>query len=692
MDKNQINNKGGNGPKMNMPRFNMNWIYLVAILALGLLYLSSGGTENSSIAKTVTYSDFKAMVSNGYASKIVVNKTQSNLKMYVKPEHIRDVFKQGAQQTGANPYVEVEFGSIDQVEEFISKAKEDKVFTGDYSFDNHRENEIFGTLLYNLLPILFIVGLWIFFMRRMGGGGMGAGGGVFSVGKSKAKMYEKGGDLGITFKDVAGQAGAKQEIQEIVDFLKNPQKYTELGGKIPKGALLVGPPGTGKTLLAKAVAGEAGVPFFSMSGSDFVEMFVGVGASRVRDLFQQAKQKSPCIIFIDEIDAVGRARSKNPAMGGNDERENTLNALLTEMDGFGTNSGVIILAATNRADMLDSALLRAGRFDRQIHVDLPDLNERKEVFKVHLKPLKTDDSVDIDFLARQTPGFSGADIANVCNEAALIAARHNSQTVKKQDFLDAVDRIIGGLEKKTKVMTESEKRSIAIHEAGHATISWFTEFANPLVKVSIVPRGQALGAAWYLPEERVLQTKEAMLDEMCSLLGGRAAEELFIGHISTGAMNDLERTTKQAYGMIAFAGMSDKLPNICYYNNAEYQFQKPYSETTAKIMDDEVLRMINEQYERAKKILTEHKEGHAQLAQLLIDREVIFAEDVEKIFGKRPWTSRAEELLEAQMKADAERMAEERAKELELKNEHESSESNESNDSSESSESGGSNS
>jgi len=456
-------------------------------------------------------------------------------------------------------------------------------------------------------------------------------------------------------------------MQEIVDFLKNPQKYTDLGGKIPKGALLVGPPGTGKTLLAKAVAGEAGVPFFSMSGSDFVEMFVGVGASRVRDLFEQAKQKAPCIIFIDEIDAVGRARSKNPAMGGNDERENTLNALLTEMDGFGTNSGIITLAATNRADMLDSALLRAGRFDRQIHVDLPDLNERKEVFHVHLKPLKLADDVDVDFLARQTPGFSGADIANVCNEAALIAARFNREKVGKQDFLDAVDRIIGGLEKKTKVMTESEKRSIAIHEAGHATISWFTEFANPLVKVSIVPRGQALGAAWYLPEERVLQTKEAMLDEMCSLLGGRAAEELFVGHISTGAMNDLERTTKQAYGMIAYAGMSEKLPNVCFYNNAEYQFQRPYSEATAKLMDDEVLRMINEQYERAKQILTEHRDGHAQLAQLLVEREVIFAEDVERIFGKRPWTSRAEELLEDQMRADAERMAEERARQLEDK-------------------------
>ena len=667
MDNNQTNNSnGGNDPKMNMPRFNMNWIYAIAIAALALLYFSSGGPQNSSVAKHATYSDFKAMVAKGYAQKIVVNKTQSTLKMYVKPEHIRDVFHQGAQQTGANPYVEVEFGSVDQVEKFVEEAKDAKTFSGEFSYENKRESEMFNMLLYNILPFVIIIGAWIFFMRRMGGGGMGMGGAnVFSVGKSKAKMYEKGGDLGITFKDVAGQAGAKQEIQEIVEFLKNPQKYTDLGGKIPKGALLVGPPGTGKTLLAKAVAGEAGVPFFSMSGSDFVEMFVGVGASRVRDLFQQAKAKSPCIIFIDEIDAVGRARSKNPAMGGNDERENTLNALLTEMDGFGTNSGVIILAATNRADMLDSALLRAGRFDRQIHVDLPDLNERKEVFRVHLKPLKIDESVDIDFLARQTPGFSGADIANVCNEAALIAARHDKPQVGKQDFLDAVDRIIGGLEKKTKVMTQQEKRSIAIHEAGHATISWFTEFANPLVKVSIVPRGQALGAAWYLPEERVLQTKEAMLDEMCSLLGGRAAEELFIGTISTGAMNDLERTTKQAYGMIAFAGMSDKLPNICYYNNAEYQFQKPYSETTAKIMDDEVLRMINEQYERAKKILTEHKEGHAKLAQLLIDREVIFAEDVERIFGKRPWTSRAEELLEAQMRADAERMAEERAKELE---------------------------
>ena len=648
-----------------MPRFNMNWIYGLVILTLALLYFTQG-SEQSSVRTETSYSDFKVMVMKGYADKIVVNKYSNTLEMYVKPEHIRDVFHQGVQQTGKSPTVTVAIGSVDQVEQFVNQAREEQKFSGKFSYDNSKGNEFFSSLLMNVLFFAGIIFVWMFLMRRMGGSGASIGGaGIFNVGKSKAQMYEKGGDLGITFKDVAGQAGAKQEMQEIVDFLKNPQKYTELGGKIPKGALLVGPPGTGKTLLAKAVAGEAGVPFFSMSGSDFVEMFVGVGASRVRDLFSQAKEKSPCIIFIDEIDAVGRARSKNPAMGGNDERENTLNALLTEMDGFGTNSGVIILAATNRADMLDSALLRAGRFDRQIHVDLPDLNERKEVFAVHLKPLKLDDTVDVDFLARQTPGFSGADIANVCNEAALIAARHDSQTVGKQDFLDAVDRIIGGLEKKTKVMTQAEKRSIAIHEAGHATISWFTEFANPLVKVSIVPRGQALGAAWYLPEERVLQTKEAMLDEMCSLLGGRAAEELFIGHISTGAMNDLERTTKQAYGMIAYAGMSDKLPNICYYNNAEYQFQRPYSETTAKIMDDEVLKMINEQYERAKNILTEHAEGHAQLAQMLIDREVIFAEDVEKIFGKRPWTSRAEELLEAQMRADAERMAAERTKQLE---------------------------
>ena len=651
-------------PKMKMPKFNMNWIYILALAVIAALYFTSGST-NSSVRTEASYDQFKKMVMKGYASKIIVNTDKNTLQMFVKPEHIRDVFQQGVDKTGKEPAVEVQFGSVDQVEQFVDEAKKENKFSGDFSYENTKGNDIFGLILYNVLPIVFIIAMWVFIMRRMGGGGMGGASGIFNVGKSRAKMYEKGTATNVTFKDVAGQAGAKQEVQEIVDFLKNPQKYTELGGKIPKGALLVGPPGTGKTLLAKAVAGEAGVPFFSMSGSDFVEMFVGVGASRVRDLFRQAKEKSPCIIFIDEIDAVGRARSKNPAMGGNDERENTLNALLTEMDGFGTNSGVIILAATNRADMLDSALMRAGRFDRQIHVDLPDLNERKAIFQVHLKPIKTDETLDIDFLSRQTPGFSGADIANVCNEAALIAARHNCKTVGKQDFLDAVDRIIGGLEKKTKIMTDSEKRAIAIHEAGHATISWFCEHANPLVKVSIVPRGRALGAAWYLPEERAITTKDEMLDEMCATLGGRAAEELFLGRISTGAMNDLERVTKSAYGMIAYAGMSERLPNICYYNNTEYSFQRPYSETTAKIMDDEVLKMINEQYDRAKNILSEHKEGHNELAELLVQREVIFADDVEKIFGKRPWVSRSEELLEAQQKAEAEAMAEKRAKELE---------------------------
>ncbi len=659
---NNLNNQ--EDPKMKMPKFNMNWIYILALAVIAALYFTSGST-NSSVRTEASYDQFKKMVMKGYASKIIVNKDKNTLQMFVKPEHIRDVFQQGVDKTGKEPAVEVQFGSVDQVEQFVDEAKKENKFSGDFSYENTKGNDIFGLILYNVLPIVFIIAMWVFIMRRMGGGGMGGASGIFNVGKSRAKMYEKGTATNVTFKDVAGQAGAKQEVQEIVDFLKNPQKYTELGGKIPKGALLVGPPGTGKTLLAKAVAGEAGVPFFSMSGSDFVEMFVGVGASRVRDLFRQAKEKSPCIIFIDEIDAVGRARSKNPAMGGNDERENTLNALLTEMDGFGTNSGVIILAATNRADMLDSALMRAGRFDRQIHVDLPDLNERKAIFQVHLKPIKTDETLDIDFLSRQTPGFSGADIANVCNEAALIAARHNCKTVGKQDFLDAVDRIIGGLEKKTKIMTDAEKRAIAIHEAGHATISWFCEHANPLVKVSIVPRGRALGAAWYLPEERAITTKDEMLDEMCATLGGRAAEELFLGRISTGAMNDLERVTKSAYGMIAYAGMSERLPNICYYNNTEYSFQRPYSETTAKIMDDEVLKMINEQYDRAKNILSEHKEGHNELAELLVQREVIFADDVEKIFGKRPWVSRSEELLEAQQKAEAEAMAEKRAKELE---------------------------
>lgn len=642
MDNNR-NQLGDNQPKM--PKFNMNWIYTIVIVLLAVLIFSDGGDMllgGPSATQNATYTKFKMYVQKGYARSVVVNKDKGTLRMYVKPEKMRDVFGKSAQQLGQNPFVSVTYGSAEALDNYLATAQQQNKII-DYSYEKDTSSGL-TTIFYTFGPIIFFVILWVFMMRRMGGGS--GGGGVFSVGKSKAQMYEKGNDLGITFKDVAGQAGAKQEVQEIVDFLKEPQKYTDLGGKIPKGALLVGPPGTGKTLLAKAVAGEAGVPFFSMSGSDFVEMFVGVGASRVRDLFRQAKEKAPCIIFIDEIDAVGRARSKNPAMGGNDERENTLNALLTEMDGFGTNSGVIILAATNRADMLDKALLRAGRFDRQISVDLPDLTERKEIFQVHLRKVKIDDTVDIDFLSRQTPGFSGADIANVCNEAALIAARHNNKTVGKQDFLNAVDRIIGGLEKKTKVMTNDEKRTIALHEAGHATVSWFCEHANPLVKVSIVPRGRALGAAWYLPEERQITTKEQMLDEMCALLGGRAAEELFTGHISTGAMNDLERATKSAYGMIAYAGMSERLPNICYYNNQEYQFQRPYSETTAKIMDDEVLKMINDEYARAKQILKEHSEGHNKLAELLMTREVIFAEDVEQIFGKRPWVSRSEEIME----------------------------------------------
>ena len=641
---NNLNNPSGQPPKM--PKFNMNWLYVIILFGLMVLFMTGGGDAlRGSAAKKATYTEFKEYVEKGYVLSVVANKTESTIKLYINPKNIRDVYKTSAKNVGPSPYVEVQFGSVEELDKYLdSMVKTHKIHS--YTYENQKSND-FISLLVSVAPILLFFLFIMWMSGRMGTGlGGGMGGGIFSVGKSKARMYEKGNAIGVTFKDVAGQEGAKQEVQEIVDFLKNPQKYTDLGGKIPKGALLVGPPGTGKTLLAKAVAGEAEVPFFSMSGSDFVEMFVGVGASRVRDLFRQAKEKAPCIIFIDEIDAVGRARSKNPAMGGNDERENTLNALLTEMDGFGTNSGVIILAATNRVDMLDSALLRAGRFDREIHVDLPGLNERKAIFLVHLKPIKIDDTVDIDLLARQTPGFSGADIANVCNEAALIAARHDKKAVCKQDFLDAVDRIVGGLEKKTKVMTADEKRSIALHEAGHATISWFCRYANPLIKVTIVPRGQALGAAWYLPEERQITTKEQMLDEMCSLMGGRAAEELFTGHISSGAMNDLERATKSAYGMVAYLGMSESLPNLCYYNQSEYSFQKPYSESTAKKIDEEVLKMVNEQYTRAKNILMQHKEGHNALAELLIQKEVIMAEDVEKIFGKRPWISRSQEIME----------------------------------------------
>lgn len=623
-----------------MPRFNLSWLYVIIAMSFAILYFSN---QEGGIDKQITYTEFKDMINKGYANKIIAY-DDNTVEMYIKPEFVKDVFKNDYKKVGRNPALNVEIGSMESLDKFMEKAQEEGHFTGSISYEKKRD--YFGALFWYIAPFLLLIGIWMFAMRRMSGGAGAGGANPFNVGKSKAQVYEKGDKTNrITFKDVAGQAEAKQEVEEIVEFLKQPQKYTELGGKIPKGALLVGPPGTGKTLLAKAVAGEADVPFFSLSGSDFVEMFVGVGASRVRDLFRQAKEKAPCIIFIDEIDAVGRARGKNPSMGGNDERENTLNQLLTEMDGFGSNSGVIILAATNRADILDKALLRAGRFDRQIHVDLPDLNERKEVFGVHLKPLKLDESVDLDLLARQTPGFSGADIANVCNEAALIAARHGKNAVGKQDFLDAVDRIIGGLEKKTKIMTAEEKRTIALHEAGHATLSWFLEHANPLIKVTIVPRGRALGAAWYLPEERQITTKEQMLDEMCATLGGRAAEELFTGHISTGAMNDLERVTKQSYGMIAYAGMSEKLPNLCYYSNDEYSFSKPYSERTAELIDEEVKRMINEQYDRAKAILSEHKDGHNELARLLVEKEVIFAEDVERIFGKRPWTSRSEEIM-----------------------------------------------
>ena len=644
MDNNNINKKNtGNGNnKVNLPKFNLNWLYMILLMMLAGLWLTN---KNGVSSKNVSYDEFQSYVQKGYISR-VTGFDDNSVEAYIKPQHVGNVFGIDSTRVGRNPMVTTEAPSRESLGDFLQKEKDENHFDGAITYE--KKGNYMSLILWNVVPILLVVGFWIYLSRRWSsGGGMGGGGGIFNVGKSKAQLFEKGSNIRVTFKDVAGLAEAKQEVEEIVEFLKEPQKYTDLGGKIPKGALLVGPPGTGKTLLAKAVAGEANVPFFSLAGSDFVEMFVGVGASRVRDLFRQAKEKAPCIVFIDEIDAVGRARSKAAAMGGNDERENTLNQLLTEMDGFGSNSGIIILAATNRVDVLDKALLRAGRFDRQIHVDLPDLNERKEVFGVHLRPIKIDETVDVDLLARQTPGFSGADIANVCNEAALIAARHGKKFVGKQDFLDAVDRIVGGLEKKTKITTEEERRSIAIHEAGHASISWLLQYANPLIKVTIVPRGRALGAAWYLPEERQITTKEQMLDEMCATLGGRAAEDLFLGRISTGAMNDLERVTKQAYGMTAYLGMSEKLPNLCYYNNEEYSFNRPYSEKTAELIDEEVKRMVNEQYERAKQILSEHKEGHNKLAQLLIEKEVIFAEDVEQIFGKRPWASRSEEIITA---------------------------------------------
>ncbi|MCM1517753.1 MAG: ATP-dependent zinc metalloprotease FtsH [Pseudoflavonifractor sp.] len=631
-------------PKKKGIKFSLYWMYAVVLVFLGaLLYL-----DDNSISKKVSYSQFEKYVSGGGVKSIIVYSNKNEAEAILTDSLAAKIFHEShfTQGSGVKAMIATDIPSTDKLQDKLDQWREDGTFTGDVKYEKSSD---FTSLLWSFGPILLLIVFWFFIMKKMSGKDGGAGG-VFSVGKSKAQIFDKDGPVQVTFKDVAGLSEAKTEVAEIVEFLKHPQRYTDLGGKIPKGALLVGPPGTGKTLLAKAVAGEANVPFFSLSGSDFVEMFVGVGASRVRDLFRQAKEKAPCIVFIDEIDAVGRARGKNPNMGANDERENTLNQLLTEMDGFGSNSGVIILAATNRADILDKALLRAGRFDRQIYVDLPDLNDRVAIFNVHLAKIKKDDSVDVDLLARQTPGFSGADIANVCNEAALIAARHDKTTVQKQDFMDAVDRIIGGLEKRSKITTDEEKHSIAVHEAGHATLSWHLRYGNPLIKVTIVPRGKALGAAWYLPEERQITPTQALLDEICSLLGGRAAEELFMGRISTGAANDLERATKLAYAMVVYYGMSDRIPNISYYDSTgqDYGFSKPYGEQRAREIDEEVSRIINEQYKRAKDMLTDLADGHAKLAEVLLSREVIYTEDVERIFGKRKWASRTDEILAAQ--------------------------------------------
>ena len=648
-NKNDIFNKTPKGGKPKMFRFNLYWMYGLIFIMLVALYM----TNDSSGAKELGWTEFQKLAQENVFDKMTVYNKKNLVEATVKNGKTEQVFgNMDVSKIGVSPKVYVKIPSADKFSDFYDKAVADSHIDTQVRFEEG--DDAIWNFLVSFGPIILLIGVWMFLMRRMSGGTGAGPGGVFSVGKAKAQLFDKDNDRKVTFKDVAGLAEAKQEVEEIVSFLKNPEKYTELGGKIPKGALLVGPPGTGKTLLAKAVAGEANVPFFSLSGSDFVEMFVGVGASRVRDLFRQAKEKSPCIVFIDEIDAVGRARGKNANINSNDERENTLNQLLTEMDGFGSNSGVIILAATNRADILDKALLRAGRFDRQIHVELPDLNERKEIFGVHLRPIKIDESVDAEFLARQTPGFSGADIANVCNEAALIAARNGKKFVQKEDFMNAVDRIVGGLEKRSKITTEEERKCIANHEAGHATLSWLLEHANPLVKVTIVPRGKALGAAWYLPEERQITTREQLQDEMCATLGGRAAEELVLGKISTGASNDLERVTKQAYAMVVYFGMSDKLPNLNYYDSTgqDWGFTKPYSEETAKLIDTEVQKIINEQYDRAKRILSENKEGHSKLAQVLLDREVIYSEDVEHIFGKRAWISRSQEILELQEKAN----------------------------------------
>ena len=631
-------------------RFNELWIYAIILAILGGLFLWDSGFGES---KTLSWDEFQRVARNGAFSQITVDRGDKTATGQLTKQAADSIFAQkspvlGRQQQRVEYTLTTEIPSVDRFSDFYDQSG----ITAKVTYKESRSGLL--SLLINIAPFIIIIIFWNFMLRRSAGGGGGGmtGGGLFSIGKSKAQLYEKEGNV-VTFKDVAGLHEAKVEVEEIVHFLKNPAKYTQLGGKIPKGALLVGPPGTGKTLLAKAVAGEAHVPFFSLAGSDFVEMFVGVGASRVRDLFQKAKEKAPCIIFIDEIDAVGRARGKNNNLGGNDERENTLNQLLTEMDGFGTNSGIIVLAATNRADILDSALLRAGRFDRQIYVDLPDVHDRKEIFLVHLRPLKIDDTVDVDLLARRTPGFSGADIANICNEAALIAARAGKDFVSREDFMNAIDRVVGGLEKKNKMTTEEERHSIALHEAGHATVSWFLKYANPLVKVTIVPRGKALGAAWYLPEERQITTTQALRDQMCATLAGRAAEEVFLGRISTGAANDLEHTTKTAYAMVAYYGMSDKLPNVNYYDmqGDGYGITKPYSDRTAELIDQEAREIVRLEYERAKELLREHAEGLKALTQLLLDREVIYTEDVEHIFGKRAWVSRTEELILANEEA-----------------------------------------
>lgn len=634
-------NKSNKNQKPKKPKYNIYWIYgaiLIAIVAINFLDL--GGSP-----QTIYWDEFKKMIVEQDVKRIiVVNKEQAEI--YIKEELVQSskynyLVEKGLSKSGPHFYYNI--SSPEAFQTRLEDAQSDIPENERILFESKNQPDILGELLGWLVPIAILVIIWIFIFRRMSGGGGGAGGNIFSIGKSKAKVFDKeGAKIKINFNDVAGLEGAKMEVTEIVDFLKNPSKYTKLGGKIPKGALLIGPPGTGKTLLAKAVAGEAEVPFFSMSGSDFVEMFVGVGASRVRDLFSQAKQKAPCIIFIDEIDAIGRARGKNVNFNSNDERENTLNQLLTEMDGFDTNTGVIILAATNRADVLDPALLRAGRFDRQIMVELPDLHERREIFKVHLRPIKIAETLDLNFLAKQTPGFSGADIANVCNESALIAARKGKEVVEKQDFLDAVDRIIGGLEKKNKIITPGEKETIAYHEAGHAVVGWLLEHAHPLIKVTIVPRGKALGAAWYLPEERQITTEEQMFDEMCALLGGRASEQLNFGKVSTGALNDLERVTKYAYAMVSYYGMSSELGNISFFDSSgqnEYSFQKPYSERTAETIDNEVKKLVDKAYQRAYSVLSDNKEKLIKLSKLLLEREVIFTEDVENIFGKRKFAN-----------------------------------------------------